>query len=461
MGHVHSELKRLADICEKQALDVKQYGSECEKAQKDANDAVRAQTIMQYLMEEKDLQSCELKGTINSLCSRLSRIQVVRDQVQLAQNKVSILEHKVKIMESQESHAMGLMVHFLSRRGYKDAPEPPPPRNETLEAAGTDESVPEIMRGTGKLKNRMMGRDEVNRILEDIWKDKKRWESVKQTKIEFGPHYVGMLKQKFGVVGNTTGVGSLLILEHVYSLIDACSIFGQSDFELFMYARLLKSEIPDEIFPDMKKKISDFEAMLKKMNQSIPRVPMKVPKKSKAAWDYAPVPLIYEVIEQIWDAKSEHRLKQLHFAVMLFFNDGDVSTEEPRGYMEWVRLTDLLDKSGKFIETLKCQQLEEYDEFVEEIRQAILVGHPTLGPRDMISLLDIYHKFIEIDPRQPKSLVKRMILMAAGIVTPNMKKSMKFENEYQDLDELDREIEFHQFFASFRRLCYMTKCTKI
>ena len=59
-----------------------------------------------------------------------------------------------------------------------------------------------------------------------------------------------------------------------------------------------------------------------------------------------------------------------------------------------------------------------------QIRQAILVGHPTLGPRDMISLLDIYHKFIEIDPRQPKSLVKRMILMAAGIVTPNMKKSM-------------------------------------
>ena len=35
--------------------------------------------------------------------------------------------------------------------------------------------------------------------------------------------------------------------------------------------------------------------------------------------------------------------------------------------MEWVRLTDLLDKSGKFIETLKCQQLEEYDEFVEEV----------------------------------------------------------------------------------------------
>ena len=55
--------------------------------------------------------------------------------------------------------------------------------------------------------------------MQDIWKDKKRWESVKQTKIEFGPHYVGMLKQKFGVVGNTTGVGSLLILEHVYSLI--------------------------------------------------------------------------------------------------------------------------------------------------------------------------------------------------------------------------------------------------
>ena len=53
-----------------------------------------------------------------------------------------------------------------------------------------------------------------------------------------------------------------------------------------------------------KKKISDFEAMLKKMNQSIPRVPMKVPKKSKAAWDYAPVPLIYEVIEVCGHATS-------------------------------------------------------------------------------------------------------------------------------------------------------------
>ena len=33
--------------------------------------------LIRLRMEEKDLQSCELKGTINSLCSRLSRIQVV------------------------------------------------------------------------------------------------------------------------------------------------------------------------------------------------------------------------------------------------------------------------------------------------------------------------------------------------------------------------------------------------
>ena len=43
----------------------------------------------------------------------------------------------------------------------------------------------------------------------------------------------------------------LSVTSTIPSIQDACSIFGQSDFELFMYARLLKSEIPDEIFPDM------------------------------------------------------------------------------------------------------------------------------------------------------------------------------------------------------------------
>lgn len=64
------------------------------------------------------------------------------------------------------------------------------------------------------------------RMGQEIWKDKKRWESANFQKCEFGPHYVRMLGAKYGVAGNTTGVGSLMILEYVYSLI-VCVVVGQ------------------------------------------------------------------------------------------------------------------------------------------------------------------------------------------------------------------------------------------
>ena len=457
MGHVQELVKSCTEQCERSAADVQVSMRECEEAKRQAEHVQRANKWLERELDERDMRVCEVKGTVQSLMTRLAKIQTLRDQVQSCLNHTSLLEHKIGLLQAQEGTAMGLMVHYLARRGYVSDQQKPPERRAAIEAAGMAEDVPTHLRGCGQLHNRMLSREETNRILDGIWKDKRRWEAKKRHKVEFGPHYVNMLQTKFGVVGNTAGVGSLQVLEHIYSLIDSCSTLGQRDVDYFMYSRLLKSEIPDEMFAEIQSQVTLFEQTLTKKNQNVPRVPLKVPKKPKVQWEYVPVHVIHDVIEELCSAKSDARLDQLRFAVTLFANDGDVSENKDGTVTEWIRMHDLFDKEGKFMETFKLQQLEEYDELVEEIRHCVLAQYPTLAANDTVSLVDIFHAFVRTDPRQPKKTIKRALMVAAGLPPPT---DTGGTVGYCDIEALDMSVEFTKFFAAFRRLCHVAKCTK-
>eukprot|EP00668_Euglena_longa_P004234 GGOE01004963.1.p1 GENE.GGOE01004963.1~~GGOE01004963.1.p1 ORF type:complete len:790 (-),score=253.43 GGOE01004963.1:491-2794(-) len=453
------ELEHLRNATNDHTHKVDSFAKELEKARRQAEDASAALKRSNLTVDETLLKLAESRATTAALRSRLAKISEVRNLVQVADNKVWVLERQMEALRKQEAVAMNLLLSFLERRGYHDSSPPKKKRPETLELLGDGEDVPEVMRGSGKVRNRMMAKVEVQKVLDEIWKDKKRWESANFQKCEFGPHYVRMLGAKYGVAGNTSGVGSLMILEYVYSLIDACSLYGKEDFEYFVYARLLKSEIPDELILDMNAKVALFIEILNKRNREYPRKELRAPKKGRQANDFAPLRMIFEIVEEVWGVRSEVRLQQLKFASMLFFNDGDVEVEIPANGkpVEWVNTAELMDPCGKFVETLKLQQMEEYDEFVEEILAAVFTDHPSLAPSALVTLEDLFHAFVRADPRHPKLEIKKVIFQAAGLRAPNLRAG---PDGYVDMVGMDQTVHLDKFFSRFRRTAYVCKQTK-
>eukprot|EP01012_Entosiphon_sulcatum_P016077 TRINITY_DN21021_c0_g1_i1.p1 TRINITY_DN21021_c0_g1~~TRINITY_DN21021_c0_g1_i1.p1 ORF type:complete len:840 (+),score=157.16 TRINITY_DN21021_c0_g1_i1:112-2631(+) len=469
---------------------------ECQSLQKELSAAyMRAGVIEQEKAAlEARLAAAERRTVLQQRC--IDEMAARSDDVEQAGLRAGLTEATAKEQRQLTWHwqmqargLLSLLSYYLDRKGFRDDPPlfphgeycPPPapgakPRRAappisaaatqvepTFKALGNGPDVPVFLRGTGKVKNRNMGKPELDGLMAEIWKDKLQYEEKYKKKVEFGPHFQKMLKMRFGV--------DSVCLEWAYSLWDGCKRYGYDDVEYWVFGRMMLGDLPEDTYQDLTKTTEDLKKAFKKKERQLLEEPQL--RSGKHRPGMIPVPAVYQVLDDMFSAKSQVRLRCLRFAVQLVCGDDDVALADG---VQWVSSHDLLQSGSRFLEEVKRQLVQEYDELVQDIRVQVLQLTQTRTEDELASLDIFQNAFLVVDPRMPKATVRHVVAVAAELPLPALPPQSSAGSGGQSkssggsgaaavaqlaaaelLFDGSRQIRVGQFFRTLKRLCYFRR----
>jgi len=130
------------------------------------------------------------------------------------------------------------------------------PREATFKAIGTGPEVPKFLRWNGRVRNRNMGKAEVEKLIRDVWREKMKLDKAKGDREPLQEYVYIYLLKKFGMQG--------VIAEWGYNIMDALRRFSfDADCELFL--EILEGNISEDAYYEQLKLVEKVIALGKKI----------------------------------------------------------------------------------------------------------------------------------------------------------------------------------------------------
>jgi len=216
-----------------------------------------------------------------------------------------------------------------------------------ITARGDTPNVPKFLRFNGKVRRRDIPKRDVELLVNDCWKQKAEYDAAlaekgegRSTLEDFMYIY---LQKRFGL--------QAMIAEWGYNLLEALYKYRHdADEEIFLY--VLRNKMHEDFYHQQMKLCEDFEDQLAKLytNGTIPA------KKN-----------LIEFLRTFFPSKSEERFDELIESL-----DEQCPGD---GAIQWASLLeeDRQGDQGPFAEAMRDQDLQERQEYFEDIEEALLV----------------------------------------------------------------------------------------
>ena len=286
-------------------------------------------------------------------------------------------------------------------------------KQETIRCLGTDESVPKYLRMRGKVRNRHLGKREIEMFVRDVWshrlemmRNKGKEERARMdpgnlartvSSVErgatIGIKYEKNFEDFFHLYMNKRFGVQKVAIEYAYNVRDALQRFEyDSDCELFL--NVLDGHVPESLYHDQLRVL----AALKTDLLNIDALQSEHLRGKIDSHDFM------LVVERRFPAKSSSAMKALKAAFLKSFADSRV---DYRAVFEENKFGDQTD----FVELLRDQHLHEFLEYKEALGKSF----NALGaPDSLVTFEQLRTAILEVDPEKPETGVFSYLKMGNG-----------------------------------------------
>eukprot|EP00741_Cyanophora_paradoxa_P002711 tig00000622_g2631.t1 len=258
-----------------------------------------------------------------------------------------------------------------------------------IPALGTGPEVPEFLRAEGKIKNRRLPKGEVEGIIKAIWKFK----AAQKKKEPLSASILAYLLSK-----HRTHAAAV---EWGYNLFDSVKRYTY-DADVDVFFKILIGEVEEEVHLASMAMLDELHAHLVKWD------PNTGPSQFVDTGGKMSKEHFASVLRKFFPAKDEARFQGLLDAL-----EGD----QPGPVVLYRKLFEE-DKEGNqtaFIETVRAQHLEEREEYIRDVQEALAEADPGTGS---LTAGSIRETMLRTDPEHPLKeldvLVTRIFLKEAG-----------------------------------------------
>lgn len=280
----------------------------------------------------------------------------------------------------------------------------------SFQGRGVSADIPAFLRYSGRLRNRYLSKQDVERIVKIVWMKKER----ERDKGPLDDFFYKYLKEEHGP-------SQVMVAEWGYNIVAALERFSY-DADIDMFWKILMGLLPEITFVDQNLMLRHFQEALIKVDRH-EHEGQQLGKVSRSRF--------IETLKECCPCKTAPRLEVLERA--LVHDCGG-----PGRVVSYIELfeDDSDGNQGHFVEAIRDQYLEEALEYSEALREAIL--YAAEGAAEGQLNANAYREAIlRVDPKKPLGEVDDYVARGFDI-TPE---------EVEDLKESDR-INANDFVKS-------------
>eukprot|EP00736_Rhodelphis_marinus_P006227 Rmarinus@m.16864 len=292
---------------------------------------------------------------------------------------------------------------------------------------GTGTDVPKYLRFQGKVRNRRLGKRELEQIIADFWTTREKMIEKQGMTEDIEEFFCTFLKKRYGI--------SSMVAEMSYNIVDAVDRY-QYDGDCFLFKQVIEGTLCESVFDDQMTMLRKLKRFFKKQDslQNGGKSTGKLSRKDFLA-----------AVRQYFPLKSEAEHLVLVKALGI---------DQPYPVINYSQIfeEDREGNQGKFIELVREQHVYDIIEYRNQIEAALRKAVP-----DELSLLTVRTVkdcLIHVDPAL--SAVDMADLIRTGFDRPKQRKSEKLADIPEDL-----EYSVNGFLANLRRKIFKRKTKKL
>jgi len=249
---------------------------------------------------------------------------------------------------------------------------------EYFECLGLSEDVPLYFRWDCKIKNRKVSKRDTELLIKMFWKQKDQIDASRPKRMHVGEWFTQFLKKKYG--------GQASIVDWAYNLVDA-SLRFKYDADCEMFWKVITNQLDESVYWDEYEMTNGFVALLQKldMTENNQKVTGRMAK-----------PILLKAMRKWFPLKTDVRFNKLKRTL----------NKEDAAQGPVVRYTHLFQEDkdmnqGPFAEMVRDQHLEEREEYLQDIEEALLERAKGKTPEDKkVSPSTCTEVFMTIDPKK-------------------------------------------------------------
>ena len=257
---------------------------------------------------------------------------------------------------------------------------------------GTSDDVPPYLRIEGHVKNWVLSKRETERIINDVWVGKERFESQTGSREPLSNYLYQYLSIRFS--------SHTLAIEWGYNLLDSLERYiADSDCRLFL--QILNGSLPEEVRVDQLAMLADVVTTMEREDKTL---------NNGKITSSLSLPTFTTALRKLLNTKSEHNFSRLVRQLQI---EAQSNKSRVVHYCELLQ-SDSQGNQGKFCELLREQHLSEIVAFSQHV-QATIHEATGNGNDTELPLPRLREALVKADPEKPRAEVNAYLARGAGV----------------------------------------------
>ena len=257
---------------------------------------------------------------------------------------------------------------------------------------GTSDDVPPYLRIEGHVKNWVLSKRETERMINDVWVSKERFESQTGNREPLSNYLYQYLSLRFS--------SHTLAIEWGYNLLDSLERYiADSDCRLFL--QILNGSLPEEVRVDQLALLADVVTTMEREDRTL---------NNGKTTSSLSLPTFTTALRKLLNTKSEHNFSRLVRQLQI---EAQSNKSRVVHYCELLQ-SDSQGNQGKFCELLREQHLSEIVAFSQHV-QATIHEATGNGNDTELPLPRLREALVKADPEKPRAEVNAYLARGAGV----------------------------------------------
>ena len=285
---------------------------------------------------------------------------------------------------------------------------------------GSGPSVPAYLKtNQAKIRNNGLAnqKGKTENLINDVWEKKAAYDKKNKYQSSLSEYLFIYLQKRFAVQS--------MIAEWGYNMVAALKEYVW-DGDCYLFLAILNGELDEEVYHDQLDMLENLEENFAR--EDLKRNGKKAPSGVKKPSGKLKRVHFWQVVRRLFPAKSEERLYELSKGL-----EEDVQGAKLITYKA-IMAEDSEGNQGEFVETLRQQYLDERREYVEDMKEALL-----LEDRDntgKVNAVQARNAFRVFDRNKSSKEVEQHLAKGFGIPADRL-----FENPYTQMDEFLKNVQ--------------------